>query len=1237
MGDLQKLRAGVRAATLRDEKEAATALLAAATLSAKTASAVEKSAKKLVKDARKRANRSGLIEKFLQEYGLTNEEGVALMRLAEALLRTPDAATADALIRDKVEQGDWDRHAGKSDSFVVNISTRGLMTAAAVLERTMGESVAERVRGAISRLGEPVIRTAVGRAMTVMGEHFVLGQTIEAGLKRGAKPMRAGYGYSFDMLGEAALTADDAQKFFDDYANAIAAIAKKAKASRPPVDNPGISVKLSALHPRYEFIKRERVLGELVPRVADLARRAKAAGLGFNIDAEEADRLDVSLDVFDALLTDDSLADWDGFGVVVQAYQRRAPFVIDWLTEAARTHGRRIMVRLVKGAYWDAEIKRAQMMGLENYPVYTRKVLTDVSFLACARKLFEAADVLYPQIATHNAHTAEAAAAIADELKVDRRAYEFQRLHGMGEAVHDRLLKRGHRSRIYAPVGGHKELLPYLVRRLLENGANSSFVNQLFDPELSVDDIVRDPAADAAKLNVFPNPNIPSPRDHLKGERLSALGFDWTDPATAERLSAVAATKETPSAGPIIAGAETHEALQKVENPANLAEQAGWVSLASAEDAARACDIAAEAAPKWAATPAAERAHILRTAANLMEARTEEFLALAVREAGKSIPDAIAEVREAVDFLRYYADRAEDTLDGCAPLGVIATISPWNFPLAIFTGQTSAGLAGGNAVIAKPAETTPLIAAAAVRLLHEAGVPADILHLTPGPGSVVGQALVEHPAVRGVCFTGSTATAKRIQKSLIDAGKGDAVLIAETGGLNAMIVDSTALLEQAVKDVVASAFQSAGQRCSAARILCVQTDVADRMIEMLTGAMAELKIGDPARLATDVGPIIDAKARASIREYVEAHRAKGRVLAEAPAPDDPGAGYFLQPVALKMDAVSDVTREVFGPVLHVVRFKGSELDALVDEINSLGYGLTLGVHTRIDSQMERVAARAHVGNVYVNRNQIGAVVGVQPFGGEGLSGTGPKAGGPHYLRRLTVEADAPAFADAPSPAAPGDAPDADLLSCLKSAGALWAARGDRGDILRAAADKLSDQAAAALRAAADEADAHFCEPVELPGPTGEMNTLRLCPRGLVLCLGAPGDDPGPLYAQTARALAAGNAVLVLAPDAAAWVKALEAAGAPRGLIAATPELTTGLLAAPQIDAVAADAGPVAHGDLARALSEREGPLVPILTSRDDASRFAHERTLTVNTTAAGGDVALFARAERREATSPSAA
>ena len=987
---LSALRDMIRDHTLADEEELAKTLLVQADIGADVRKRAQAQAADFVKSARANASRSGLIDKFLQEYGLSTAEGVTLMRLAEALLRTPDAATADALIEDKIEAGDWRSHAGKSPFPLVNFSTRALMFTAGWLDDVEAKDPARKMVAAtknlLDRVGEPVIRASVGQAMKIMGEHFVLGETIEEAGRRGRAFKENGYFFSYDMLGEAAHTAADAEKYFNDYAEAIAAIAKNATSDNP-AENPGISVKLSALHPRYEYGKKERVLKELGARTRDLAIAAKEANIGFNIDAEEADRLDISLDLIEALMRDPALDNWAGFGVVVQAYQRRATFVLDWLAALARETGRRIMVRLVKGAYWDGEIKRAQVMGLESYPVFTRKVLTDVGYAACARKLLASTDVFYPQFATHNALTA----VMVREMAGDYTDYELQRLHGMGEALHDSLIKEGVRSRIYAPVGGHKELLPYLVRRLLENGANSSFVNQLIDPDLSVDDVVADPVEEALSLNVFPNPAINAPRDQFSGRRLAAKGWDETDPETAAHLQSVVA--QSPNAN----GAAGNAASQMNSfNPATGAF-VGAIGFATASDVDQSCQSAQSAQTDWAQRE--DRPDILFKAADLLEEHADDFMRLATQEAGKSIPDAIAENREAVDFLRYYAVESE-TLQQ-EPLGVVACISPWNFPLAIFLGQVSAALAAGNAVIAKPAEQTPMIADAAIRLLHKAGVPKDVLHLLPGDGPTVGGPLVAHPAIKGVVFTGSTETAKIINRSLIDAGKHDAALIAETGGINAMIIDSTALLEQAVTDVVASAFQSAGQRCSACRMVCVQEDIADRFNEMLAGAMAELTIGDPTKLSTDVGPVIDKEALENIERHVSEMEQSAKLIARAPEVDSDVDGTFVRPVAFDIGAISDLKREVFGPVLHVVRFKAKHLNALIDEINSLGFGLTMGIHTRIDETMEDIAARARIGNVYVNRNQIGAVVGVQPFGGEGLSGTGPKAGGPHYLDALT--------------------------------------------------------------------------------------------------------------------------------------------------------------------------------------------------------------------------------------------
>ena len=1249
---LAPLRSLIRDHYLAAEDRLVPQLTAAIRLDEAARDAAQARAADFVRAARANAERSGLIDKFLQEYGLSTAEGVTLMRLAEALLRTPDAATADALIEDKIEAGDWSAHKGKSPFPLVNFSTRALMLTAAWLDDIEAKDplrrMAKATKAALDKFGEPVIRASVAQAMRIMGEHFVLGETIDAALKRARKYQDKGYVFSYDMLGEAAHTAADAQKYFDDYKNAIAAIARHSRHDYAPA-NPGISVKLSALHPRYEYGKKTRVLSELGGRVCELAIQAKAANMGFNIDAEEANRLDLSLDIIEQLMRDPALAGWDGFGVVVQAYQRRAPYVLDWFAALARETGRRMMVRLVKGAYWDSEIKRAQVMGLESYPVFTRKALTDVSYLACARKLFDNIDVFFPQFATHNALSA----AMVQQMAGEHKDYELQRLHGMGEALHDSLLETGARSRIYAPVGGHKELLPYLVRRLLENGANSSFVNQLIDPDLSVDDVVADPLEEIAALETYSNPHIPSPRDTLRGERLSAKGWDETHPPAAAAFSPAIRSTLTPvTAQPIVNGALRPGKRVPVKNPAFAGDPVGAVETASRADVDAACAAAASYAKDWAATPVKQRADILRRAAAMLEERGEHFMALAVYEAGKSWPDAIAEVREAVDFLRYYADRSSPPLEkgrpafvqqtpggdqivsdpplappfqggelAPHPLGVVACISPWNFPLAIFLGQVSAALAAGNCVIAKPAEQTPLIAFEAVRLLHEAGVPAGALHYLPGDGPEVGAPLSAHPDVSGVVFTGSTEVAQLIKKSLVAAGKHDAALIAETGGINAMIVDSTALLEQAVKDAVASAFQSAGQRCSACRVVCVQEDVADRFNEMLAGAMAELATGDPASLYTDVGPVIDEEARKSIQDYVDHLKFEATLIATAPAVDAGVDGAFVRPAAFEIRRLADLKREVFGPVLHVLRFGADDLDRLVDDINGLGYGLTLGVHTRIDETMERVARRARIGNIYVNRNQIGAVVGVQPFGGEGLSGTGPKAGGPHYLSALVKR-------PRPEGGAPAPLMDSEETSLEKAAlGAAMDARRDwnamdRRPVLEAAmrALKLDEKTVQEISAALS----FFMANIELPGPTGESNTLRHKGRGVALCLGGGND-----LKQMLLCLAAGNAVVALESDSAkALAAALKTAGAPAGALSlAGPHASHGLLRNRRIRLAAFDGGMAARAAIEAVLAERKGPILSLVSSLDAPWRFAAERALTINTTAAGGDVRLLSLGE----------
>jgi RHH-type proline utilization regulon transcriptional repressor/proline dehydrogenase/delta 1-pyrroline-5-carboxylate dehydrogenase len=1011
--------------------------------------------------------RPGLMEVFLAEYGLSTDEGIALMCLAEALLRVPDAETMDALIEDKIAPSDWGRHLGKSASSLVNASTWALMLTGKVLDDAEGGAeggITRHLRAAVKRLGEPVIRTAVSRAMKEMGRNFVLGETIDLAMDRAEELEAKGYTYSYDMLGEAARTEADARRYHLAYSRAITAIARAARGNDIRT-NPGISVKLSALHPRYEVAKRARVMEELVPRVRALATLAKAAGLGFNIDAEEADRLALSLQVIEATLSDPALKGWDGFGVVVQAYGRRAGAVIDWLHALAARLDRRIMVRLVKGAYWDAEVKRAQVLGLESFPVFTRKQATDVSYIANARKLLGLTDRIYPQFATHNAHTVAAVLHMAGEMGRTNVDYEFQRLHGMGERLHDIVLTdHGTRCRIYAPVGAHRDLLAYLVRRLLENGANSSFVNQIVDEEVPPETVAACPLTFVDGLAAIPSPVLAT-GPALFAPRRNSRGWDLTDAAALAGVEAARSPHLDASfeAHPILAGRAAGGLRHPVLNPATGA-LVGHVLTASEADVQTALRLA----EPWSAA-APQRAEVLNRAADRLEADHGRIFALLAREAGKTLPDAVAELREAVDFLRYYAAQADQPHPA---RGVFACISPWNFPLAIFSGQIGAALAAGNAVLAKPAPQTPLIAALAVQHLLAAGVPATALQLLPGDGTV-GAAVTRDPRVNGVAFTGSTATAQAIRKAMADHLDPTAPLIAETGGLNAMLVDSTALPEQAVRDILASAFQSAGQRCSALRCLYVQEDVAETVTEMLFGAMEDLSLGDPWHLATDIGPVIDAPARDGIAAYIDAARAERRVLKELAAP---GQGTFIGPTVLKVGGIADMPREIFGPVLHIATFKAHEIDAVVDAINDTGYGLTFGLHSRIDDRVQRITERLHVGNTYVNRNQIGAVVGSQPFGGEGFSGTGPKAGGPHYLARFTRP---------PHPAAtPDDATTAPEVVTR----ALSAPQGTIPPVTH-----------------------------DLPGPTGESNRLSLVARAPLLCLG-PGRATAAAQARLVRDL-----------------------------------------------------------------------------------------------------------------------
>ncbi len=1012
----------INARYLADEKTVVSELLALARLPAADREAIRREAIALVTAARSRRGSKTGIESFLQQYGLASQEGVVLMCLAEALLRIPDAETADRLIADKIALGQWSDYLGEADSLFVNASTWGLMLTGKIVRDSEIDvrDPASFLRRLVARVGEPVVRTAFRHAMRIMGRQFVMGRTIGEALERAASDEGARYRHTYDMLGESALTGPDAARYQEAYRAAISAVGRSVRAGSEAAGWPSVSVKLSALHPRYEFGRSRQVLAELGPRLEALALEAQAAGIALTVDAEEAERLELSLILVDRLLEAPALAGWDGLGLAVQAYSKRAPDVIRYLEGRTEATKRVLNVRLVKGAYWDSEIKRAQERGLPGYPVFTRKPNTDVAYLACARILLEGTMRVYPQFATHNAHTA---ASIIHLAGPRGRAFEFQRLHGMGEELYAELTDPAGRNlpcRVYAPVGSHEELLPYLVRRLLENGSNTSFVNRIVDESLPVEEVVGDPVADVGNAACGPHPRIPLPRGLFGAERANSAGVNLPDGDVQRRLSAGCrdALAKPLASCPVVGGRERDGERRACRSPAELDRVIGEAADADAALAKEAVDLAAAAQPEWDRVPAAARAQLLRDAADRLERDTARFVGICVAEAGKTVPDSIAEVREAVDFLRYYAARAEADFGRAQQLpgptgesnrlglrgrGVFACISPWNFPLAIFTGQVSAALAAGNAVIAKPAEQTPLVAAEMVRILHASGIPGDVLHFVPGRGSRIGPVLTGDARIAGVAFTGSTETARLINRSLAAHDGPLPALIAETGGQNAMVVDSSALPEQVVNDAVTSAFNAAGQRCSALRVLFVQEDIAARVLELLAGVMDTLAIGNPALLSTDVGPVIDEEALATLESHARAIVAGSPWHHRAELPAGLARGHFFAPLAVEIEGLARLEREVFGPVLHVVRFKGSRVEDVVDQVNASGYGLTLGVHTRIDGVARRIAARARVGNVYVNRNMIGAVVGVQPFGGCGLSGTGPKAGGPHYLPRFATE------------------------------------------------------------------------------------------------------------------------------------------------------------------------------------------------------------------------------------------
>ncbi|KXU97511.1 transcriptional regulator [Acetobacter cerevisiae] len=1193
------LRQAIIQAMRQPEEHCVAALTPDATLTAEDGKRVTDLAAGLATSLRAERN-PGIVESLVQEFALSSAEGVALMCLAEALLRIPDTATRDALIRDKIGEGDWLSHISRNTPIFANAAAWGLAVTGKLVTPQDDSTLKSALLGFVSRGTKPVIRKAVDAAMRMMGEQFVLGETIEKARANSGKLEALGFSYSYDMLGEAALTARDAERYKQDYLTAIHAIGRSAQGANV-YERPGISIKLSALHPRYARAQHERVMTELLPVVQELTLLARKYDIGLNIDAEETERLDVSLDLLEALCHTPGLEGWNGIGFVVQAYGKRCPYVLDYIIDLARRSNHRIMVRLVKGAYWDSEIKKGQVEGLKDFPVYTRKAHTDISYIACARKLLNARDVIFPQFATHNARTLATIYTLAGE-KFEVGSYEFQCLHGMGEPLYKQVVgadKLNRPARIYAPVGTHETLLAYLVRRLLENGANSSFVNQIGDPAIPVASLVEDPIQVAHSFTPYgaSHPDIRKPPALFGAERRNSAGTDLADDSVlSDLLEGLTKASGPWQAAPIVVGVKPGKKTQPVTNPSDRRDVVGSVQYATPDIVKKAAAAAVKGQASWSELAPQARADILVKASDSLEAHRDELLALLSREAGKSLPNGVAEVREAVDFLRYYAATIARDFDNAthAPLGVVACISPWNFPLAIFLGQIAAALAAGNVVLAKPAEETPLIAALAVRILRDAGVPAAALQLLPGEGDI-GAALVGDDRVSGVMFTGSTVVAQIINRQLEGrrTHTGQPVpFIAETGGQNAMIVDSSALAEQVVMDVVASAFDSAGQRCSALRVLCVQEDCAEHVLTMLRGAMRELRLGNPALLSTDVGPVITAEAAEGITKHVEEFRQKKAPVYALPLPEHCANGSFVAPTLIEVANIREIGPEVFGPVLHVLRYSRSTLDTVISTINETGYGLTFGLHTRIESTVQHVLSRIDAGNLYVNRNTIGAVVGVQPFGGRGLSGTGPKAGGPLILRRLLAQA----------PALPPL-----VRGRIPATMARWT------DWLRE-----QGESKAACTAAALTRQTLVGGQITLPGPVGESNLYSLTRRGNILCIA---QTKAGLYDQISLALSGDNAALVLAESSltgciASLPDALQLVIRP---VTSAKEEPCAIVLGEQDEAVFAEAR--------KALSTSDRPIASAwLTAAGlpAPESVVEEQCRSINTTAAGGNASLMA-------------
>ncbi|QDP02373.1 bifunctional proline dehydrogenase/L-glutamate gamma-semialdehyde dehydrogenase PutA [Thalassotalea sp. PS06] len=1235
-----------------DENQVLANLLPVAEISSAAKSRAWERARQLVVEIRKEQVGKGGVDALLNEFALSTDEGVVLMCLAEALLRVPDKKTADSLIRDKLAEGDWSAHIGNSESIFVNASSWGLLLTGKMVNYTDKKKKEQfgLLKKTIGRLGEPVIRKAVRYAMQVMGTQFVMGRQIDAAVERAKKTEVKGYTYSYDMLGEGARTMSDADRYFQSYMTAIDAIGKAAK-GKGPQNSPGISIKLSAIHPRYDFTHRERVLDELIPRLKQLALAAKSYDIGFTVDAEEADRLDISLDVIGAVFADTDLNGWDGFGIAVQAYQKRALYVIEWVRQQTQKANRQMMVRLVKGAYWDSEIKISQVEGYEDFPVFSRKPSTDVSYQACAKRLLSYRDSIYPQFATHNAYTV----ATIMEMTDDHTGFEFQRLHGMGESLYDQVVTNDKVScRVYAPVGEHADLLAYLVRRLLENGANSSFVNNIVDEDIPVESLLQDPVEQVQSWVNKYNPQIPQSIDIYGSERANSKGIDLTN---VDQVSVMRENLDNWFSSATSNAAEKVQGAEPVVNPANHDEVIGYLSHLQPEQMTAAVDSAQAAFESWSETPVSERATLLRKTADALEANRDELIALCIKEAGKIPVDGVAEVREAVDFCRYYAARAEDMLPSPAlqSRGVVLCISPWNFPLAIFLGQVAAAVVTGNTVVAKPAEQTSLIALRTIELMKEVGMPDNVVVPIIARGSQVGAHVVPDERVQAVMFTGSTETGTWISQKLAERQGHQVPLIAETGGQNCMIVDSTALPEQVVDDVVSSGFQSAGQRCSALRVLFLQEDIADKVINMIKGAMQELHVGDPAMLATDVGPVIDNKAFTALNNHVEYLKDKATLHYQCETPDLGDSGhYFFAPRLYEIADLSVLTKEVFGPCVHVIRYKEKDLEKVIDQVNGTGFGLTMGIHTRIEEKSEYLAKRSRAGNIYVNRNMIGAVVGVQPFGGRGLSGTGPKAGGPMYLSRLVKEVVSQERPQASvnvkellnASANSNKASVDEIMNQAKADENKWSMTDVqlRSSIVRQLLATLSsnkivqgqeDDLNTALQAARKQLnifETALSNPITLPGPTGESNKLYLESRGTLVAVRDSQTSFEYWLVSIVSSLVAGNTVVSAVSDeylneAIAIESALQKLGLVKGIfqvvsLGQLPEVTmhpslAGAICGPQSALVAY---------LAEQLAARTGAILPVISPEQyDAllHRLVTEKTITIDTTAAGGNASLM--------------